>query len=137
MTDPNKFYGTIIQLEHDNSILIQLDVNIPPVINSHINLSLIDGINKYEAIISFISVLEEEENLPAINVKIVGHERVNLELVGLTPGSRVEMQYILHFKHKRSTQKRKKHGKSKRSISKSKKRSKTKKQSKSKKLSKY
>jgi hypothetical protein len=105
------------------------------VINSHINLSLIDGINKYEAIISFISVLEEEENLPAINVKI--DRDVNFELDGLTPESRVEMQYILHFKHKRSTQKRKKHGKSKRSISKSKKRSKTKKQSKSKKVSKY
>ena len=136
MTDPNIFYGTIIQLEYDNSILIQLDVNVPPVINSDINLSLIDGINIYKAKIRFSTYLAEEENLPVINVKI--DSDVNFELDGLTPGSRVEMQYILqHFKHKRSTQKRKKHGNPKRSKSKSKKRSKTKKRSKSKKVSKY
>jgi len=120
MIDPNIFSGTIIQLEHGNRLLIKLDVDSIPPIDSRISIK--DGENLYEAIIRDSDIGEEKENLP--NIRYIGVETVlPSNQVVLIPESRVEMQYIIpHFKHKRSTQKSKKRGNPKRSIQKSKKR---------------
>jgi hypothetical protein len=116
MTDRNIFSGTIIQLEPGNRVLIKLDVNSIPPIDSRISIK--DGENLYEAIIRD-SDIEEKENFP--DIRYIG---VETDLpVDFIPESRVEMQYIIpHFKHKRSTQKSKKRGNPKRSTQKSKKR---------------
>jgi hypothetical protein len=110
MIDRNIFYGTIDELHPNNRVLIKLDVNSIPPIDSRISIK--DGINKYDATILTTAIGEEKENFP--DIRYIG---VETDLpVHFIPGSPVEMQYIIpHFKHKRSTQKSKKRGNPKRS----------------------
>ena len=111
MIDRNIFHGTIDGLYPDNRVLIALEVNSIPPINSHIYIK--DGENEYKATILDTAIGEEKENFPDIR-----YIRVKTDLpVDFILESRVEMRYISipHFKHKRSTQKSKKRGNPKRS----------------------